>query len=158
MASANAWCSAFINRFNDGFARVARSPLDVHEPLHRNDNLALILAFHETRKLSSNLTLQYGGQLYLLKDKPEARALIGQRIDIHTDLEGKTELRANGQVMPHTCLELQKSVKPILVDNKTLHHVVDKKTLNRNERQNQSQNIIVKGVTAARKMSAQSRV
>lgn len=158
MASANAWCGTFINRFNDGFARIARSPLDVHEPLHRNDDLALILAFHETRKLSPNLTLQYGGQLYLLEDKPKARALIGQRIDIHTDLQGKTELRANGQVVPHTCRELPKPAKPIMVDSKTLHHAVDKTRRNRNERKNLPQDITAKGVTAARKMSAQSRV
>jgi len=158
IASANAWCATFINRFNEGFARIARSPLDVHVPPHRSDNLSLILAFHETRKLSPKLTLQFDGLLYLLQDKPEVRALIGQRIDIHTDLEGRTELRANGWVLAHTCLELPKPVKPIKVDGKTLHHAVDKKVRNRNERKNLPQDIIATGVTAARKMSAQSRL
>ena len=156
--AANAWCDSFVQRFNAGFARNARSPLNAHVPLHRKDDLALILAFHETRKLSAKLTLQHGETLYLLEDKPEVRTLIGQPINIHTSLDGTTELRANGHVLPHACLTQPKLARPKDVDSKTLHHAIDKKIRNRNYRADQPAAIIAQGTKAAKKMAAQRQV
>jgi transposase len=156
--AANAWCAQFVKKYNSRFARAPRNPLDAHKPLRAQDDLARILALFDTRKLTSKLTLQHGNRRYLLKDEPETRALIGQRIAIHTYADGRIELRANGRTLAHTTLELPRLAGPIEVDSKTVHHVVDKRARNRDYRKNQPAAVIAQGVRAAKKMSAQRRV
>jgi transposase len=156
--AANAWSGYFVQKYNARFARAPRSALDAHRPLRVKDDLPRILALQETRKLTSKLTLQHGNRRYLLKDEPELRALIGQPIAIHTYADGRVELRANGQVLAHTALELPRAAGPIEVDSKTVHHVVDKRARNRDYRKNQPATVIAQGVRAAKKMSAEKRV
>jgi len=155
--TANAWCDDFVQRFNTSFARTPSSPLDAHVPRQQNEDLELILAVRETRKLSHKLTLQHGRKLYLLEDKPELRALIGQPIDIHTDADGQVALRANGKLLVHAILELPQLARSTDVDSKTIHHTVDKRTRNRHYRADQPAGIIAQGTQAAKKMSAQRR-
>lgn len=156
--AANAWCDQYVEKYNARFSRVPRSPLDAHGPLRARDDLELILALRETRKLTCKLTLQHGSRRYLLQDNPEARALIGQPVAIHTYADGRVELRANGRVFVHTTLEQPRLAGPIEVDSKTLRHVVDKRARNRDYRKNQPAPVIAQGVRAAKKMSAQKRV
>jgi transposase len=156
--AANAWCGHFAQKYNARFARVPRNPLDAHNALRPQDDLARILALRETRKLTSKLTLQHGNKRYLLKDEAESRALIGQAIAIHTYADGRVELRADDRELVHTTLELPRTAGPIEVDSKTLHHVVDKRTRNRTYRKNQPAAVIAQGVRAAKKMAAQKRV
>lgn len=156
--AANAWSHNFVQRFNASFSCIPRSPLDAHVPTGPNDDLPLILALRDTRKLSTKLTVQHGRLLYLLDDQPESRRLIGQSINVHTYLDGSVELRASGSVLTYTTLELPRLAKSTDVDSKTLHHELDKKTRNRHYRDNQPVAIVAQGVKAAKKMSAQKRV
>jgi transposase len=155
--AANAWCDQFMQRYNARFACAPRSPLDAHAAIRTGDDLARILALRDTRKLTSKLTLQHRRWLYLLRDQPGLRALIGQTIAIHTYADGRVELRANDQVLPHTRLKQPRAAGPIEVNSKTVHHVVDKQARNRDYRQNQPATVIAQGVRAAKKMSAQKR-
>ncbi|HWJ95646.1 MAG TPA: ISNCY family transposase [Telluria sp.] len=156
--AANAWCSAYIDDFNARFARPAIDPIDVHVPSRASEDLALILSFAETRKLSPKLTFQYGGKLFLLPDQPSVRSQVGQQIHIHTYPDGTVELRANDVILAYRTLEPARPARPIEVDQKSLHHIVDKKTRNRHYRDNQPAGVIAKGVLAAKKMSAQKRI
>lgn len=158
--AANAWCSQFVEQYNQRFARAPRSQLDVHTPLRASDDLPLILAMRDTRKLSAKLTVQHAGRQYLLCDSSELRALIAQPIAVHTYADGSVELRANGKQLPYTILDMPKAAGPIEVDSKTLHHTVDKleagkRPRNRPHRQNQPAAVVTHGVMAAKKMSAQ---
>lgn len=158
--AANSWASQFLARYNDRFARAPRSELDVHTPLRPADDLARILVIRDIRKLSSKLTLQHGGRQYLVEDLPELRALIGQPVAIHTYPDGRVELRAGGKTLHHSTLKLPRRAGPIDVDSKTAHHCVDQlgpkpKSRNRPHRQNTPSAIVNKGVTAAKKASAQ---
>jgi len=156
--TANAWSRDFVQRYNAGFSRVPRNQFDAHMPLQPNDDLALILAFHDRRKLSTKLTLQHNGLQYLVQDQPGTRGLIGQLIDIHTYPDGRVELRAHGDILAHTTLEIPRLNKAIDVDAKTLHYVVDKKVRSRHYRDNQTAAVIVQGVGSAKKASAQKRI
>lgn len=156
--TANVWCNDFVQRYNAHFARVPSSPLDVHVPLHSDEDLTLILAIRETRKLTSKLTLQHGSRVYLLNDTPEARALVGQFIDIHTDSADRVTLRANGHELTFTTLTQPRLARSTEVDSKTLHHTVDKKSRKRHYRENQPGALIAQGTQAAKKMSAQRRI
>jgi len=156
--TANAWSRDFVQRYNAGFSRVPRNQFDAHTPLQPNDDLALILAFHDRRKLSTKLTLQHNGLQYLVQDQPGTRGLIGQLIDIHTYPDGRVELRAHGDILAHTTLEIPRLNKAIDVDAKTLHYVVDKKVRSRHYRDNQTAAVIAQGVGSAKKASAQKRI
>jgi len=160
--AANSWAEQFIEKYNKSFTRAARSAFDLHTPLRKSDDLPRILALRDIRKLSTKLTLQHDGKLYLLKDEPGLRDLIGQKIAVHTYADGRVELRASGNVLLYTTLELPKLAGPIEVDSKTLHHHMDRlepraKQRNRPHRQNQPAAMVAQGVTAAKKLSAQRR-
>jgi hypothetical protein len=160
IAAANAWCGQFVEKFNDSFAIAPHSDFDKHKELEPSDDLALILALRDTRKLSAKLTVQHAAQQYLLGDSPELRALIGQPIAVHTYADGRVELRANGKALPHRVLSLPAPAGPIEVDSKTLHHAVDKLgkhkgRRNRPHRQDQPSAVVTHGVMAAKKTSAQ---
>ena len=156
--TANRWSHDFIQRYNASFSRVPRNLFDAHMPLQSGDDLALILALHDRRKLSTKLTLQYAGLQYLIEDRPNTRGLIGQPIDIHTYPDGRVELRAHGEILACTTLEIPRLNKATDVDAKTLHHVVDKKVRSRHYRDNQTATIIAQGVSSAKKASAQKRI
>jgi transposase len=155
MEAANAWCGQFMRRYNAMFSVAPQSPHDAHTALCPKDDLTRILALHETRKLTSKLTLQHHDWHYLLPDEPCIRALISQPISIHTYADGRVELRANGGVIPHRALKRSRRAGPIEVNSKTLHDVVDKQKRNRNHRKNQPATVIAEGVRAAKKVSAQ---
>jgi hypothetical protein len=160
--AANAWCDQFVQKYNGRYGRVPRSELDLHTPLHTNEDLALILVTCETRKISTKLTVQHGARQYLLDDTPEMRALVGQTVTLHIYACGNVELRASGKVLIHSILERPPLARAIEVDNKELHHTVDGLTLPkprraRHYRSSQSAAAVAKGVTAAKADAAQKR-
>ena len=161
--AANAWCDQFAQKYNGRYGRVPRSELDMHRQLGPKEDLALILAIRDTRKLSAKLTVLHQRRQYIIDDRPEFRALIGQRVNVHTYADGKVELRAEGLVLNYSILELPPLAGPVEADSKTLHHLVDKlvpaqPARNRNYRQNQLPALVAKGVKAAKSKSAQKRV
>src|SRR4030066_3584 len=64
MDNANAFLPEFREDFNQRFAVQPRSTHDAHRPLSAHDNLAHILTWQETRKLTKNLTLQFQKVVY----------------------------------------------------------------------------------------------
>lgn len=158
IATANAWCDDYAERYNARFARVPSNPLDLHTSLEASENLERILSFCETRKLSTKLTLQQATIQHRLDDTPSARSLIGQAVAIHTYTDGRVELWANGQLFAHTSLALPCRENRTEVDSKTLHALLDKKPRNRTYRADQPAAIVKKGVSAAKKGSAQLRL
>ena len=156
--AANAWCEGYLPRYNERFARTPLSELDKHTPAHVNDDLALILAVCEPRKLSKQLTLKQRDRMLLLNDTPEARSLIGQPIAIHTYADGRVELRANKQIFGYTSMAVSPPTRLTDTDPKSLHATLDKKQRARPYRADLPAAIITQGTTAAKKASAQKRV
>lgn len=156
--AANAWSSKFVERYNERFAFEPRSALDAHQPPHPDIDLDRILAQRDTRKLSKKLTLQHFGQTYILEDKTELRALIGQSIAIHTYADKRVEIRANDQKFSYTAMATPQRARPIEVDAKAVHNTIDKKKRNRLHRHDQPASAVAQGVKTAKQMSAQKRV
>ena len=50
--------------------------------------------------MSNSLTLNYGGQLYVLESTPEANAVGGSRVDVFEEDDGTDSLRAHGIERP----------------------------------------------------------
>ena len=62
--AANAFLPAFLDKFNQQFAKVPQDPIDAHKPLLDTHNLDRIFCVKHTRRLSNNLTLQYDNVIY----------------------------------------------------------------------------------------------
>ena len=69
----NAYLPTFIEDLNRRFAVDAAEREDAHRALRSSDNLDIIFARREERKLSKNLTFQYEGVLYLINTKTPNR-------------------------------------------------------------------------------------
>ncbi|BEU74575.1 hypothetical protein MAFF211271_41300 (plasmid) [Ralstonia syzygii subsp. indonesiensis] len=70
-------------------------------PLRGDEHLARIVAWHEWRKVSASLTLQYDKVLYLLEDRPEHRRLIHRDLEVAEPPDGRIELWAEGAALPY---------------------------------------------------------
>lgn len=81
MADANAFAAHFMASYNARFAKPPHSEHDCHRPLHSDEDLELIFAWREARRVSQRLTVQYDKVLYLLADTPQSRRLAGDHVD-----------------------------------------------------------------------------
>lgn len=81
MADANAFAAHFMASYNARFAKPPRSEHDCHRPLHSDEDLELIFAWREARRVSQRLTVQYDKVPYPLADTPQSRRLAGDHVD-----------------------------------------------------------------------------
>ena len=72
---ANAYTKEFITIYNQKFSVEAKDANDCHRPAYPKQELDDILANHDTRVLSKNLTFQYRNTLYQICTKKDARRL-----------------------------------------------------------------------------------
>lgn len=96
MPDANAFAAHFMASYNARFAKPPRSEHDCHRPLHSDEDLDLIFAWREARRVSQRLTVQYDKVLYLLADTPQSRRLAGDHVEIYHYPDGRIEPRVDG--------------------------------------------------------------
>jgi hypothetical protein len=82
--------------------RLPRDRHEAHRPVRKDEDLDLTFSWHEARKVTSNLTLQYERKIYKLADDPENRRLTGKYIDVLQFPDGRVEIRARGQSLPYS--------------------------------------------------------
>jgi transposase len=99
MADANAYAPAFMAAYNARFAKPPKSGFDAHRPLRDDEDLDTLLTWREPRKVTKSLTVQYDRVMYLLKDTPEHRKLIGRYVEVWEYPDGRIELRADGRAL-----------------------------------------------------------
>ena len=125
MAAANAWAPTFITDYNRRFAKPPRNDFNAHRPLRADEDLNLIFAVREKRRISSRLTLQYDNRLYLLADTMEARAQIGKYVELYEYSDAHIEVRAAGISLAYTIYDKLLEVnQAAIVENKRLGHVL----------------------------------
>lgn len=123
---ANAWTDGFIEDYNRRFEMKPRQSLDLHRAISRSEDISLILAWHEERKLTTKLTVQNKDWLCVLEDCNDARDLIGHRISIHTFPDGTVQVRGAGRQLAHVLQPIvRKLARPIEVDSKSLQQTLD---------------------------------
>lgn len=157
--AANAVCEAFMDDYNRRFARVPGNELDLHRPVAANDDLDLILAWRDKRKLTSKLTLQNRDRMYVLKDTPAARACIGHSAMIYTFQDGRVEVRMDGVKFEYNVHSHAPRAKvPMEIDGKNLDHVLQQAAITKNPRNRTYRNPTpvenMVGVTAAKALAA----
>ncbi|MFP7832436.1 hypothetical protein ACLHT4_31380, partial [Pseudomonas aeruginosa] len=96
-----------------------------HRPLHSDEDLDLIFAWREARRVSQRLTVQYDKVLYLLADTPQSRRLAGDHVEIYHYPDGRIEPRVDGTALPFTTYDkLCEIDQGAIVENKRLGHVL----------------------------------
>ena len=155
ISEANIWCEAFVVQFNKRFEHPAHSTIDVHRPVRASENLSMILAHRVERKLSAKLTLQYESKCFVLADSLMARAYAGNKVALYTFADGRVEIWAGTQMLPHTVHE-QRPAAPqrIDVDTKALDPTLEQLAQKRKRNRNPTGSEIAAGVTAAKQTSA----
>lgn len=125
MADANAFAAHFMASYNARFAKLPRSEHDCHRPLRSDEDLELIFAWREARRVSQRLTVQYDKVLYLLTDTPQSRRLEGDYVEIYHYPDGRIEPRVNGTALPFTTYDkLCEIDQGAIVESKRLGHVL----------------------------------
>jgi hypothetical protein len=128
--AANALMPAFIETHNRKFAKIPRDAHDAHRPVRPEEDLDLIFAWRELRKVSQSLTLHYERKLYVLKDTAENRRLIGKYVEVFQYPDGRIEIRVGGQALPYSLYVSSGKIDPgmldqgAIVENKRLSHAL----------------------------------
>jgi hypothetical protein len=123
--AANEFMPSFIEDYNRRFGKLPRDRHDAHRPVREDEDLDLTFSWHEARKVTSNLTLQYERKIYMLADNSENRRLIGKYIDVLQFPDGRIEIRAAGVSLPYSMYDKLGAVdQGAIVDNKRLGHVM----------------------------------
>lgn len=137
MPDANAFAAHFMASYNARFAKPPRSEHDCHRPLHSDEDLELIFAWREARRVSQRLTVQYDKVLYLLADTPQSRRLAGDHVEIYHYPDGRIEPRVDGTALPFTTYDkLCEIDQGAIVENKRLGHVLQVAQLVQAQRDN----------------------
>jgi hypothetical protein len=125
LEAANALMPSFIEAYNAKFAKVPRNPHDAHRPLRPEEDLDLILAWRELRKVSQNLLLHYERKLYVLVDTPDNRRLRGKYVEVFQYPDGRIEIRVAGRALPYS-LYINSGLidQGAIVENKRLGHAL----------------------------------
>jgi len=98
--AANTFMPAFIEAYNRRFAKVPRNGYDAHRALRPDEDLELIFAWRELRKVTQSLTLHYERKLYLLADTAQNRRLIGKYVEVFQYPNGRIEM--GGRALPYS--------------------------------------------------------
>jgi len=103
----NAYLPEFMADFNRRFAIQPRSTHDAHRPLTTRDNLAHILTWQETRKLSKNLTLQFQKVVYQIRTERPTYALRHTAVTVCLDALGNVTIAYKGKPLNYTIFHRQ---------------------------------------------------
>jgi transposase len=137
--AANAFMPRFIADYNARFAKVPRNSHDAHRALRSDEELDLIFAWRELRKVTKNLTLHYERKLYLLADTPENRRFIDKYLEIFQFPDGRIEIRVEGKSLPYSLYEKLGSIdQGAIADNKRLGHMLQVAQLVQAKRDNRA--------------------
>ena len=125
VAAANAFMPCFIEAYNRRFAKTTRNIHDAQRALRRDEDLELIFAWRELRKVTYNLTLRHERKLYMLIDSVQNRRLIGKNVEVFQFPDGRIEIRVAGQAIPYAVYNNLGEVDPgAIVESKRLGHVL----------------------------------
>ena len=125
LEAANAFMPGFIEGYNARFAKLPRNCHDAHRALRADEDLELIFAWRELRKVTQNLTLHYERQLYLLADTAATRRLIGKYVEVFQFPDGRVQIRVAGESLPYSTYDKLGTVdQGAIVENKRLGQVL----------------------------------
>jgi len=115
---ANAFLPKFIEGYNRKFGVKPRESEDAHRPMRRGDELERIFAKRATRKLSKNLSFQYGGIIYQIQPESPNRHR-ATHVNILERPGRPVLIESGGKEVPYVKWESLEQ-KPTVLDSKEL--------------------------------------
>jgi transposase len=119
----NAYLPEFIEDFNRRFAVQPRSGHDAHRPLARQDDLARILTWQETRTLTKNLTIQFNKLVYQIQTNRPTYAMCHTTVTVCLDAQANLTILYKGKPLDYTVFH-QQAKQAEVVETKHLDHAL----------------------------------
>lgn len=124
MEEANRFLPVFMADFNRKFAVVARSPVNLHRPLTREDHLEEILVQKHTRRLSKQLTLSYERRVYQIVTDHPTYAMRHATVIVQEDAQENITIWYKEAVLTYRMIV--KQPRSSIVDTKQVTVIVDR--------------------------------
>lgn len=122
----NIFLKEYLQEHNEKFCKDPLCSEDAHRPLKYNEDLKEIFAHKEQRKLSKDLTFQYGGILYQIDPQMATFGMKHASIKV-INKQGNVEVRYKGQKLAYKKYsEIEYQAK--VVDKKAIDAWINKKT------------------------------
>ena len=96
---ANAFLPTFLEEFNLKFKKTPQNPINAHRSLLETQDLNRIFCLKHTRRISKNLTLQYGGVLYQIYAEGLEYTLRNKDVIIFEYQDGKVRFEHNEKLL-----------------------------------------------------------
>ena len=123
MEEGNRFLPKFIWDFNRKFAVVPKSPVNLHRPLTLQDDLGNILVQKHPRRLSNQLTLSYGNQIYQIQTDRPTYTMRHATVTVQENATGIVTIRYHEKELSYRIME--RNPKSEIVDSKHINLVVD---------------------------------
>ncbi len=111
---ANAFLPEFIQSHNAKFAKQPQSQFDVHRPRPEHSELDRILTHCEQRRISKNLTVQFGSNVFEILLPQQARRLAHTTVDVRRLQNGRIVIESKGQALPIRLLATKTSAPRVV--------------------------------------------
>lgn len=123
---ANIWLPKFIADFNRRFAKPPLYAKNMHRPVTEQPyELDDIFSWHEHRKLSNSLTLQYDKILYMIESSEENDRLTHETVKVLDYPDGTIAIHYGNRTLKYQIFDKLKKVNQgQVVDNKRLGAVL----------------------------------
>ena len=95
----NAFLPGFLKEHNQKFKKSPQNPINAHRTLLETQDLDRIFCIKHTRRISKNLTLQYGGILYQIYADGLEYTLRKKDVSVFEYQDGKTCIEYNGKLL-----------------------------------------------------------
>jgi len=128
MDDGNMFLQGFMERYNEKFAKVPRSPDNLHRALNvEPDRLRDILCLRDERYVGKQLVFSYERKRIVLEENEVSRNLPGQYVDSYEFADGRLEFRWKGIKLPYTVFDRdqQRVTHAAIVENKRLGAVLE---------------------------------
>jgi len=123
MAEGNIYLPEFMEDFNRRFAVIPRSPVNLHRPLTKQDDLDAILIQKQERILSKQLTISYQRKIYQIKTDHPTYAMRHAKVTVFESTDGTVTIYYHNQQLVSQVVTLQP--KATIIDSKHINLAVD---------------------------------
>lgn len=124
ITEANRYLPEFMAYFNRKFAVVSRSPVNIHRPLIKTDNLDEILVEKHRRILSKQLTASYQNRIYQITEDRPSYAMRHAPVVIVDNGKGSIIILYKGKPLSYRTVTIQPKAE--IVDSKHINQAVER--------------------------------
>jgi helix-turn-helix protein len=111
---ANLFLPEFIRNYNAKFAKEPKCAADLHRPAPTLPELDRILTHCEQRRISKNLTIQFGSDVFEILLPDQARRLAHTNVHVRRLQNGRIVLERNGQALPFRVLATRTAMPKVV--------------------------------------------